>query len=87
MYRITLACLLAATVALPARADIALSSNDGHTVLANGVQVAPNQVKPDTLSVIEFGKAPPRVLSSIEVPGSVVGPPMAVWGRTKAGRS
>ena len=79
MYRITLACLLAATVALPARAGIALSSNDGHTVLANGVQVAPNQVKPDTLSVIEFGKAPPRVLSSIEVPGSVVGPPMAVW--------
>ena len=79
MYRITFACLLAASVALPARADIAVSANDGHTALVNGVQVAPNPVKPDTLSVIEFGKGAPRVLSSIEVPGSVVGPPMSVW--------
>ena len=79
MYRMTFACLLAASVALPAWADMAVSVNDGHTVLANGVQVAPNPVKPDTLSVIEFGKGPPRVLSSIAVPGSVVGPPMSVW--------
>ena len=79
MYRVTLACLLAAGVALPARADIALSSNDGHTALVNGVQIAATPVKPDTLSVIEFGKAAPRVLTSIEVPGAVVGPPMSVW--------
>ena len=79
MYRITFACLLAASVALPARADIAVSANDGHTALVNGVQVAPSAVKPDTLSVIEFGKGSGRGLSSIEVRGSGVGPPMSVW--------
>jgi DNA-binding beta-propeller fold protein YncE len=79
MHRITVACLFAAAFALPARADIAVSVNDGHTALVNGVQVAPNPVKPDTLSVIEFGKGAARVLGSIDVPGSVVGPPMSVW--------
>ncbi len=62
----------------PAWADIALSSNDAHTVLTNGAQVAPAEAGPDTLSVIDFGQSPPKVVDTIEVPGSVVGPPMAV---------
>jgi DNA-binding beta-propeller fold protein YncE len=62
-----------------AHADIAVSSNDGHTVLRNGVQVTPSPVLPDTLSIIELSGEAPRITATIEVPGSVVGPPFAVW--------
>jgi DNA-binding beta-propeller fold protein YncE len=69
--------LLAATAFVGvAHADIAVSSNDGHTVLdAAGNQVAAPGT--DTLSVIDL-KGAPRVLATIDAPGSVVGPPMAV---------
>ena len=73
--------LLAATcLAAPgssARADIALSSNDSHSVLENGAQVAAKDGQADTLSVVDL-KGRPRIVSTIEVPGSVVGPPTAV---------
>ena len=63
-----------------ARADIILSANDGHTVLgADGQLVAPAQPKPDTISVIDMTGAAPRITATIEVPGSVVGPPTAIW--------
>ena len=72
------ACLFATTLA--ARADLVLSSNDGHTVLdAQKNQVAPAPVTPDTLSLIDVSRYPPTIKATIEVPGSVVGPPMAVW--------
>ena len=61
-----------------ARADIALSSNDAHTVLDNGAQVAAKPMKPDTVSVIDLRSYPPRITATFEAPGSVVGPPMAV---------
>ncbi len=77
--RLLLAGLLAvSTSAGAARADIALSSNDAHTVLSNGAQVAADGAPVDTLSVIDLAASPPSVLATIEVPGSVVGPPMAV---------
>jgi DNA-binding beta-propeller fold protein YncE len=75
--------LLAATlVTLPlvARADIVLSSNDGHTIMdAQANQVAPNPVKPDTVTLIDTSHYPPTIKATVEVPGSVVGPPMAAW--------
>jgi DNA-binding beta-propeller fold protein YncE len=61
-----------------AHADIALSSNDGHTVLDNGVQVAGKPPLADTVSIIDMGRYPPRIIGSFEAPGSVVGPPMAI---------
>ena len=61
-----------------ARAEIAVSSNDAHTVLDNGAQVAPETAAPDTLSIIDLSQSPPKVIDTIDVPGSVVGPPMAV---------
>jgi len=77
--RVFLAGLLAVSgLAGPARADIALSSNDAHTVLDNGAQVAPAGAPPDTLSVIDMAAFPPTVTATLNVPGSVVGPPMAV---------
>ncbi len=71
--------LLAATaLAGAARADLAISSNDSHTILKDGVQVAPDKVPPDTLTVLDLKAYPPRLVATIEAPGSVVGPPMAV---------
>lgn len=69
-------------IVLPAaaHADIALSSNDGHSVMdAQMTIVAANPPAPDTVSLIEVGRYPPVVKATIEVPGSVVGPPMAAW--------
>ena len=62
----------------PGSAQIAVSSNDNHTVLVNGVQVAAKNPLPDTVSVIDLAHYPPRIISTVEAPGSVVGPPMAV---------
>lgn len=72
---------LLATAAMPsARADLLLSSNDGHTVMdAQKNLVAANPVGPDTLTLIDVSRYPPTIKSTIEVPGSVVGPPGAVW--------
>ncbi len=77
--RRVLAGLLAVTAWVsPARADLALSSNDAHTILDNGAQVAPPEVAADTLSVIDLAASPPSIRTTLDVPGSVVGPPMAV---------
>lgn len=63
-----------------ARADIVLSSNDGHTVQDDQKRlVAPKEVHPDTVSVIDVALYPPLVRATIDVPGSVVGPPTAAW--------
>lgn len=75
-----LAALLFAALPAAAHADIVLSSNDGHSVMdASKTIVAANPPTPDTVSLIEVGRYPPVVKATIEVPGSVVGPPMAAW--------
>ena len=62
-----------------AHAEIAVSSNDGHTVMdAAANQVVASALKPDTVDVIDMAASPPKVIASIVAPGSVVGPPTAV---------
>ena len=73
-----LAAILTAALSTQARADIALSSNDAHTVLVNGAQIAPPEAAADTLSVIDLLQSPPKVVNTIEVPGAVVGSPTSV---------
>ncbi len=79
--RLGAAALLALLGAGPARAaDLILSANDNHTVLDGAAnQVAASPVRPDTADIIDLGQSPPRVVSTFEVPGSVVGPPFAAW--------
>jgi DNA-binding beta-propeller fold protein YncE len=61
-------------------ADIILSMNDNHTVLdEKGAQVAATPMRPDTVDLIDIGQSPPRIVGTVDVPGSVVGPPFAVW--------
>ena len=78
--RVLAAGLLAGLLPAVARADIVLSSNDGHTVVdEKGTLIAPPKPMPDTVSIIDVSQYPPKIKDTIEVPGSVVGPPMAVW--------
>jgi DNA-binding beta-propeller fold protein YncE len=71
------ACAVAFGLA-SARAEIAVSSNDAHTLTVNGQQVAADPPTPDTLSIVDLSHYPPQVTKTIDVPGSVVGPPYAV---------
>jgi DNA-binding beta-propeller fold protein YncE len=67
-----------AGASVAAHAEIAVSSNDAHTVTVDGQQIAAEPVVPDTLSIVDLAKYPPQVTATIDVPGSVVGPPYAV---------
>ncbi len=74
--------LLAVTLAAPlaAQADVIVSSNDGHTVMdAQGALVAPSAPGPDTITVIDVAHSPPSIKATFNAPGSVVGPPGAIW--------
>lgn len=73
--------LAMAVVCNVARAEVAVSSNDGHTVMdaaANQVVAPAPALKPDTVDVIDMAASPPKVIASVVAPGSVVGPPTAV---------
>lgn len=61
-----------------AHAEIAVSANDGHTVFSDGSAVAAKSPTPDTLTVIDLGKTPPRLASTIDVPSGVGGTPFGV---------
>ena len=59
--------LLTAIPASAARPDIVLSSNDGHTVQdAEKNLVAPKDVHPDTVSLIDVSLYPPIIKATIE---------------------
>ncbi len=63
---------------LAARADIAVVSNDAHTVLDNGKQVVAKDAPADSVAVVDLSQYPPKITGTVAAPGSVVGPPMAV---------
>jgi len=75
------ALLLASALLVPAiaaHADIAISSNDAKVALVNGVGTAVPNPPADTISLIDVKAYPPKIFATVEVPGSVAGPPMAV---------
>lgn len=59
-------------------ADFALSANDNHTTVIDGKTLGIRNPLPDTLSVIDLHATPPHLVSSINVPFSDIGPPMAI---------
>ncbi len=65
-------------VAVTAHAQIAISVNDNKAVLDNGVVKIVANPAPDTVTIIDLKASPPRVIAEIQVPGSVVGPPLSV---------
>jgi DNA-binding beta-propeller fold protein YncE len=76
------ALLVAAHVALclcnTAIAQIAVSANDNKIVNSEGRSVVVENAPPDTITVIDLGLSPPRVIAEIQAPASVVGPPTSV---------
>ncbi len=71
-------CAVLMVAATAARAEIAVVSTDAHTVLDDGKQVAPPNAPADTVAIVDIGAYPPKIIGTVEAPGSVVGPPTAV---------
>ncbi|MGA8965441.1 MAG: YncE family protein [Pseudolabrys sp.] len=59
-------------------AQIAVSANDNKAVLVDGVNVVPDNPAADTVSIIDLGATPPKVIGEVKAPASVVGPPQSV---------
>ena len=71
---------LAAMLSLSAGASgqLAVSANDGKAVLTDGVNSVPANPPRDTVMLIDLNAKPPKVVAEIEVPTSVIGPPLSV---------
>ena len=70
--------LVPLALASGAHAQLAVSVNDNKVVLVNGaVKTVPNG-PPDTITVIDLGAQPPKVVAEVAAGGSVVGPPLSV---------
>ena len=63
---------------MPAQVDLIVSANDAKQVRTAGVDSFPAGAGADTLTLIDAAARPPRVLATIEVATSIVGPPQAV---------
>jgi DNA-binding beta-propeller fold protein YncE len=63
---------------LTARAEVAVSANDNKVTLQNGTTpVTPNPSE-DTVTIIDLGAKPPKVMTELKAPSSVAGPPQNV---------
>ena len=76
-------CGLAALIGIQllasaASAEIAVSVNDSKVKLVNGATVVVQNPPPDTAAIIDLKQSPVRVMAEINVPASVVGPPLSV---------
>src|ERR1043166_8646279 len=75
----------AALTALPlllfgfdAQGQIAVSANDGKIALVDGQNTVPPNPAPDTVTIVDIGVSPPKILGEVKAPTSVVGPPQSV---------
>jgi len=75
VFSVAAACCTLTSIS---RAEVAITVNDNKWVLIDGVAQAPTTVVPDTISIIDLSVSPPRLVREIEVPGSVIGPPLSV---------
>jgi hypothetical protein len=62
-----------------ARGDVAVTANDAHSANVDGVAGPAKNPPPDTVSVIDVGQYPPKVVATAEAPTSVVGAPTSIW--------
>jgi hypothetical protein len=70
-------CILVALASVAA-AQLAVSANDNKVILVNGTGTVVQNPPPDTVAIIDLKPFPPKVLAEIDVPTSVVGPPLSV---------
>ena len=58
-----------------ASAQLAISANDGKSTLVDGVLATLDSPAPDSVTLLDLGASPPKVIAEIAAPASVVGPP------------
>ena len=59
-------------LSINAAAQIAVSSNDGKAILVNGVNTVPANPVDDTVTIINLGVSPPKIIADLKAPSSVV---------------
>ncbi len=57
---------------------LAVSANDNKVINVNGVNQIVQNPPPDTVTIVDLGVSPPRVVGEVNAPSSVVGPPQNV---------
>jgi DNA-binding beta-propeller fold protein YncE len=78
--KLLFAAIVITSLPAAAMADVIVSSNDGHTIMDPQKKLAaPAQPGPDTITVIDVKSGPPTIEATFDAPGSVVGPPGAIW--------
>jgi DNA-binding beta-propeller fold protein YncE len=80
-WRLAQLAFVLAVSSLPiagATAQIAVSANDNKAVLVDGANVVPDNPAADSVSIIDLGFAPPKIIGEVKAPASVVGPPQSV---------
>ncbi|RTL71090.1 MAG: YncE family protein [Hyphomicrobiales bacterium] len=79
MYLAATAAVALMATAGVALAEMAVSANDGKVKLNDGKVEVVKAGTPDTVSIIDLGANPPKVLAELtDIPNSVVGPPFNV---------
>jgi DNA-binding beta-propeller fold protein YncE len=77
--RVRTLALLALSLWSPhALAQLAVSANDNKVVNRDGRTVIVENPQPDTVTIIDLGVSPPKVIGEVMAPTSVVGPPTSV---------
>ncbi len=61
-----------------AEAQLAVSSNDNKVRNVEGINTVVRNAPPDTVSVIDLGASPPRIVGEVKAPGSWASPPQSV---------
>ena len=77
-WRAALALAAVPLLCFAANAQIAVSANDNKAVLVDGNNVVPPNPAPDTVTIIDLGANPPKVIGEVKAPASVIGPPQSV---------
>jgi len=76
----TLFAGLLALVVMPSgtAAQIVVSANEAKVTLVDGVVTTVRNPPADTVTILDLGASPPRVVGELQVPTSIVGPPESV---------
>src|SRR5689334_16199742 len=72
------AALLLPLTMFAAHAQIAVSANDNKVTLQNGTTPVTANPPEDTVTILDLGATPPKVITELKAPSSVVGPPQNV---------
>jgi Lactonase, 7-bladed beta-propeller len=73
-----LALITVPLLSFGAAAQIAVSSNDNKVINVNGANQIVENPPADTVTIVDLGASPPRVIGEVKAPSSVVGPPQNV---------